>query len=131
MYSTENGSITVDRYSARFGPKSCAIGNINSVEVRVFKPNGPIPIILCVIFGVIMFVLSPGMNNTGQTAVLCLLGVGALAFAYWFYTKIKVREFQLYLFTMAGQVQAFVNRDKGQMRSLRDSIEAAMSGAGR
>lgn len=121
-------TVSVDNDFARFGAKSYAINKINSVEVREVRPykmGGAVFWGLAAalfLLGGLGSLASPQDSSAGffVIAVVCAF------LAYWFWQRAKIREYRLFLMTSSSEAQAFVSRDREEVLSLRDSIEAAM-----
>jgi hypothetical protein len=124
--------VSVDRDFARFGSKSYAINKINSVDVRARHPHSQTAALgwglaaaICLI---IAFGQSSASADTGDPAAVLCFGAlfGFLAFRAW--KRSKVVEYQLFLVTSSGAVQAIKSEDPSVIDGLRNRIERAMSG---
>ena len=124
--------VSVDRDFARFGSKSFAINKINTVDVRARHPHGQGAVYgwgLTALFFLLLFAGgNKGPNATPLTVfglVLCAL-FGFLAYKAW--KRSQIIEYQLFLVTSSGAVQAIKSEDPSMIDELRDRIERAMAG---
>lgn len=123
--------VTVDRDFVRSGSKSYAVNKINTVEVRQRRPYGAYNwIVWAVIASVFLY-------YTYDTAHKIDLGLAwplfLAALVYWFafrsWKRAKIVEYDLYLVTSSGAVQATKSRDSQAIFALRERIEKAISGS--
>ena len=122
-------SVNVDRDFARFGNKSFAINKINTVEVRARHPHSRSAFFSWGLLAVVALLVFAGGNkaaNANGAAIFLCLVFGFLAFRAWLLSKII--EYQLFLVTSSGAVQAIKSRDGSRIEGLRDRIEQAMAG---
>jgi len=121
----EEMPVSVDRDFARFGAKSYAIKQINSVEVRRRYPNGQGAMFVFGLLAVICVVSGAAAGGSGVLIAVGLLS-GVLAFGFW--QRSKIIEYQLFLMTSSSETQAISSRDPGTIDALRDRIEQAIAG---
>lgn len=118
-----NGNVTVDRDFVRFGAKSYAIRQINSVEVRSEPPPKSKAVWWAVLAG--------GLALLGiVTVMIPLVILGAILGVVAWQTSRKKRTslHHLLLHTSSSEVQAYETRDDDDIVQLRTAIEAAMAG---
>lgn len=128
-------TVNVDRDFARFGSKSFAINKINTVDVRARHPHSQNAFFGWGLAGVICLLMFAGGSQDPNTSsggggmvfalLLCAL-FGFLAFRAW--KRSKIVEYQLFLVTSSGAVQAIKSEDASMIDDLRDRIERAMAG---
>ena len=124
---SDDVSVTVDRDFARFDNKSFAINKINTVEVRSRRPYSPNAHVAWGLMALISLMLFSSGTAGGIVFALLLCGFFAfLAFRAW--KRSKVVEYQLFLVTSSGAVQAIKSEDVSMIDGLRNKIERAMAG---
>ncbi len=124
--SYKNGAVEVDSHFARFGSKSYAVKQINTVDVRYKNPHGKIGMI---IFGVISLIfLLATMGSIARSHIDIVSFFAAAAFgwlAYWRWQRSKIVEYSLFLTTSSGSVHAYTTQNLNEIIELRKVIEAA------
>lgn len=119
-----SGNIRVDGDFARFGSKSYAINKINTVNVRVDAPHGPLP---AIVFGLLTLIalVSAIHNHEGAAVVVGLVTAGIT----WLCVKaMGKRNHVLLLTTSSSEAQAFQSSDGEMIAELRSAIERAIAG---
>ena len=111
--------VQVDRDFARFGSKSYAIRQINSVDVRWEHPYGQGAIATFVLLAVVSLAF-------GAVAIFLVPLFGFLAF--WAWKRSKIVEYKLFLTTSSSEAQALVSRDREHILGIRADIERAIAG---
>jgi hypothetical protein len=125
--------VSIDRDFARFGSKSFAINKINTVDVQARRPHSQNAFFgwgLAAAISLLLFAggsenPNAGGGGTALAVFLCAL-FGFLAFRAW--KRSKIVEYQLFLVTSSGAVQAIKSEDASMIDGLRDRIERAMTG---
>ena len=121
----------VERDFVRFGNKSYALAQINSVDVRQRQPNGSTGALFCGLGTAVSAYWSydsPEIASKIGWAIASLLLAG-LAFFSW--RKSQEWEYLLFLTTSAAEQQAYASSDPDEIAKLRDDIEAAIAGLAR
>src|SRR4051794_13571820 len=109
-YVKDDIAVSVDRDFARFGSKSFAINKINTVEVKSRCPHSQNAFFGWGLIGIIcLFLFAGGEKSSGVSggtvfALLLCAFFGYLAYRAW--KRSKIVEYQLFLVTSSGAVQA-------------------------
>lgn len=123
------GDIMVDAHFARFGSKSYAIDQINTVDVREHKAGGGAWFFL----GALAFIfaalaLSNLRDGMGPGVLFCALMAGLfglLCVGSW--KKSNRMFYRLFLATSNGDAQAMQSENRDDVMQLRSAIEQAMA----
>lgn len=119
--------VSIDRDFARFGNKSFAINKINTVEVvsrRPYSQNAFFGWGLLAAISLLLFV--GGSVAASLLALLLVAFFSFLGFRAW--QRRKILEYQLFLVTSSGAVQAIKSEDSSMIAGLRDKTEQAVAG---
>jgi len=125
----QDGSVSIDTSFARFGSKSYAVKQINTVDVRARQVRGKGWGALWLLIGVICIAQGwskPGGGEGAGTGVIVfgavLVGVAALLLR-----RPNIYEYDLMLRTSSGEAQAYTTKDAATIGRLRAAIEQAIS----
>ena len=122
------GDVSVDRDFARFGSKSYAIGQINSVEVQEEVAPRPILPLLALVIGA--FILLAGLGgasvDVGKAMPTLIFGGAIVAWSVWRLRRPRLSTFRLMLRTSSQEGQAYETKDASIIGELRTAIEQAI-----